>query len=217
MFATYVLTNTGRGLLDELMIKSLYLFSYFYLDVVIGFTQTEYFFTEGVDLEAPLVISVLMGTLRRSVIVNVNTQGGSAVGEDKPNGVDPPTHMPTHTHPYTHTNTHSHTHTLTHTQTHTPLTHTLAHTHTHTHADGSDYTQRVVTLTFDQDTTYIPFPVEILNDTINEVIESFTASLQSDDDDVILSPFSTIVQIRDDDREWVIIKLYGTVRLLIQR
>ena len=117
-------------------VDSLYLFSYLYLpphvDVVIGFTQTEYLVTEGVGVEAPLVVSVLMGTLRRSVVVNVNTQDGSAVGEDKPNGVDPSTHPHTHTHTNTYTPTHTYTHTHAHTHTHTH-THTHIHTHTHTH------------------------------------------------------------------------------------
>ena len=56
----------------------------------------------------------------------------------------------------------------------------------------------------------------ILDDEINEVVQSFTTSLQSDDDDVILSPRDTTVQIRDDDRELVINTLYVTVGLLIQ-
>ena len=118
------LLRTSTGLLDEWMFNSLYLFSYLYLpphvDVVIGFTQTKYVVTEGVDSEAPLVVGVIMGTLRRSVIVNVNTRGGTAVGEDKSKGVDPPTHTPTHTH----THTHSHTHTHTHKHIHPPPPHT---------------------------------------------------------------------------------------------
>ena len=51
--------------------------------VVIGFTQTLYDVTEGVDSVAPLVVSVLMGSLRRSVVVTVSVQDETAIGEYK--------------------------------------------------------------------------------------------------------------------------------------
>ena len=49
--------------------------------MVVGFTQPLYEVTEGVDSVAPLVVSVLNGSLRRSVVVNAVTQEGTAVGE----------------------------------------------------------------------------------------------------------------------------------------
>ena len=52
-----------------------------FVGVIIGFTQTLYEVTEGVDSEAPLVVSVLMGSLSRNVVINVTTQDQSAVGE----------------------------------------------------------------------------------------------------------------------------------------
>ena len=47
--------------------------------VVIGFSQTLYQATEGTDTSVQLSVNVLMGDLRRDVIVNFATEDGSAL------------------------------------------------------------------------------------------------------------------------------------------
>ncbi len=49
--------------------------------MVIGFTQTVYQATEDVDDNVQLFVNVLMGELRRDVIVNFATEDGSALGK----------------------------------------------------------------------------------------------------------------------------------------
>ena len=48
--------------------------------MVIGFTQTVYQATEDVDDNVQLFVNVLMGDLRRDVIVNFATEDDSALG-----------------------------------------------------------------------------------------------------------------------------------------
>ncbi len=53
--------------------------------MVIGFTQTVYQATEDVDSSVQLLVNVLMGDLRRDVIVNFATEDGSALGKKSSN------------------------------------------------------------------------------------------------------------------------------------
>jgi hypothetical protein len=55
-------------------------FNFLYIEAVIGFVPDNYTVTEGTDLFANLNVELISGQLGRDVIVNFDTQDGSAIG-----------------------------------------------------------------------------------------------------------------------------------------
>ena len=71
------------------------------------------------------------------------------------------------------------------------------------HTDGSDYTGVVSRLlTFDINNSEFPIVIDILNNNISELNKSFFCHLSTRDEDAILTPSQTIVNITNDGTEW---------------
>ena len=76
----------------------------------------------------------------------------------------------------------------------------MAHLVLYLHTDGSDYTgvgPRV--LTFDMNNSEFPIVIDIHNDDVHELDESFFGRLSSSDEDAFLEPHQTTVRIRNND------------------
>ena len=64
---------------------------------------------------------------------------------------------------------------------------------------GSDYTAvRPTVLTFDMNTLQLAIPIDITDDEVQELDETFFVSLTTIDEDVLLEPGQTTVQIMRD-------------------
>lgn len=66
-------------------------------------------------------------------------------------------------------------------------------------SDGSDYTTRTQTLTFDQNNMAFNVTVPVLDNDIHEPMESFFGRLETEDGNTTLNPNSTLIRILDDD------------------
>ena len=60
--------------------ESSHSFNSLYAEAVIGFVPDNYTVTEGADLFANLNVELISGQLGREVLVNIDTQDGSAEG-----------------------------------------------------------------------------------------------------------------------------------------
>lgn len=66
-------------------------------------------------------------------------------------------------------------------------------------SDGSDYTTRTQTLTFDQNNMAFNVTVPVLDNDIHEPMERFLGRLETEDGNTTLNPNSTLIRILDDD------------------
>ena len=84
------------------------------------------------------------------------------------------------------------------------------------HTDGSDYIGVVERLlTFDMNNSEFPIPIDIHDDDIHELDESFFGSLSTRDEDVILEPGQTTVRIQHNDGMVMVCCKFATHHLLM--